>query len=149
MGDKAKMVLVRATTRGQLPDLTWKDENSAPFQVPENMVSKRWMKPLSDDEAKAAKNAAKAKSADAGDASTEAEINAQVAELTEANEAAAADLVAAEEKITALEADNEKLKAEVTQLAADLESATKPKETPKTDAPTGADAKSGGSGKTG
>lgn len=50
---KAKMVLVRAKSRGQKPDGNWVDEGGAPFSVPEGLFSERWMKKLTADEIRA------------------------------------------------------------------------------------------------
>lgn len=51
MADK-KLIWVKATARGQLPNRTWVDENSPPFQVEDGKESKRWMKKLTTAEAK-------------------------------------------------------------------------------------------------
>mgnify|MGYP000047102142 FL=1 len=43
MADASK-VWVKATSRGQLPDGTWKTEESPAFRVPRKAQSKRWMR---------------------------------------------------------------------------------------------------------
>ena len=50
MADK-KLIWVKATARGQLPNRMWVDENSPPFQVEDGKESKRWMKKLTAAEA--------------------------------------------------------------------------------------------------
>lgn len=55
----AALIWVRATSRGQLSNLNWVDENSPPFQVEKSKFSKRWMKALTDEEIAALKGGGK------------------------------------------------------------------------------------------
>tara|TARA_R110000850_G_scaffold23358_1_gene69071 strand:- start:9064 stop:9477 length:414 start_codon:yes stop_codon:yes gene_type:complete len=111
---KRVLVWVRATSRGQSPDGRWVDEGSAPFQVYENAVSKRWQVPVDKDEAAALDKTASAnarakaakdvspemRQAQADIATAKGERDA-VAEALAVSQGEVADLKA---KITALEA---------------------------------------------
>jgi len=50
--DDKKLIWVKAIARGQLANRMWVDEDSPPFQVEDGKESKRWMKTLTETEAK-------------------------------------------------------------------------------------------------
>ena len=46
--DKSDMVWAKATSKGQLPNKMWVDEDSPAFQIERSKASERWMKPAND-----------------------------------------------------------------------------------------------------
>lgn len=116
MADK-KLVWVKATARGQLPNRTWVDENSPPFQVEDGKESKRWMKKLTAAEAKKL-------TAELDEGVDDGVSASDLTAITEERDELAGRIEGLENDLKAMTDERDKLNEDVQKLASDLAAVT-------------------------
>jgi|GEM_PF-6208273 len=116
MADK-KLIWVKATVRGQLPNRTWVDENSPPFQVEDGKESERWMKKLTAAEAKKL-------TAEASDVADNEVSASDLAAVTEERDALAGKVEGLEADLKAMTDERDKMDEAGKKLASDLAAVT-------------------------
>ena len=121
-----KEIWVKPTGRGQKPDRTWADENSAPFQCDEAFFSKRWMKKLTAAELKSLQSVADVAGDDAEPSGDLEALISERDELLGKVEGLEADLKAMTDERDAMDKKGKELAAEVNKVMEERDKLKKP-----------------------
>jgi len=116
MADK-KLIWVKATARGQLPNRMWVDKNSPPFQVEDGKESKRWMKKLTAAEAKKL-------TAELDDGADDGALASDLAAITEERDELSGKVEGLENDLKAMTDERDKMDEAGKKLASDLAAVT-------------------------